>query len=112
MTIRTCINSLLATATLFCILEGTALAQRLPAYYPETFQRAGSVDDVQSNGLVVNDVPYTVSGEVVVHTLQVRETSFSQIKRGNKIGFSLGQNREIVEIWLLPNDYEMPRTRR
>lgn len=93
-------------------VSGTALAQILPDYYPESFQRTGTVDDIGDNRIVINDSSFGLSDEVVVHSLFARETFVSTIRPGNLVGYLAGENRQIVEIWILPDNYDEFENRR
>lgn len=93
-------------------LAGTVYAQRLPSHYPESFQRTGTVDDARDDVVVINDVPYTLSDSVVVHSLSASNVSVARVRRGAQIGYRTGQNRQIVEIWLLPSNYDHSKSRR
>jgi len=106
--IRTAVTAFLLTIAL-C---GTSVAQRLPGYYPESFQRTGTVDDVDDDRIVINDVPYGLSSSVVVHTLFAQETFVSALRKGTLIGYQVGEDRQIVEIWALPDDYDVSKGRR
>jgi len=94
------------------IVTGPSLAQRLPGYYPDSFQRIGTVDDISSDRIVINDVPYALSNSVVVHALFAEEILISILRRGTTVGYLVGENRQVVEIWQLPNNYKPPRNRR
>ena len=103
----------IATALLITIaLSGNAFAQRIPDYYPDRFQRTGIVDDVQTGTIIVNDIPYSLSPDLVVHSLFERETFITRVLRGNLIGYRFGQSHQIVEIWILPDDYDQSASRR
>lgn len=93
-------------------VSGAAWAQRLPSYYPESFQRTGTVDDIREGEIVVNDIQYVLGDSVVVHTLSEQKAPVSRLRRGALIGYRLADNREIVEIWLLPVSYEANGRRR
>lgn len=97
---------ILSLAILMLAVCGSATAQRLPGHYPDRFQRTGKVDDLQESRIIINDIPYTLSESVVVHSLSAPKVSVARLRRGILIGFRLGGNRRIVEIWLLPYDYD------
>lgn len=92
--------------------SGTSFAQQLPDYYPESFQRTGTVDDISSERIVINDVPYTLTASTLVHTLYAEETVIAAIQPRTTVGYRIGENREIIEIWELPNNYDRSRSRR
>lgn len=93
-------------------LGGTALAQNLPDYYPESFQRTGTVDDIGDDRIIINDSSFGLSDDVVVHSLFARETFVSTIRRGDLVGYLAAENRQIVEIWILPDNYDESANRR
>jgi len=97
-----------------CFVSAAALAD-LPGYYPKTgFQRVGTLDDVQPDRrmVVINDIPFSVSDNVIVHSLSSFSVPFSRLRLGTKVGYKMASGgRTIVEIWLLPNSYESPQRR-
>lgn len=97
---------------LMLAVGGTASAQRLPDHYPEGFQRTGTVDDVQTGTIIINDVPYQLSASVLIHSLYQDEVPVSRVRKGTLVGYRIGDNRQIAEIWLLPANYDVARTRR
>ncbi len=98
-----------------CLLAAaTAFAQNFPSYYPEEgFQRTGTVDAVygEERRVVIDDVPYVISDDLVVHALNAYSVSAARIRPGVKVGFKQNNNRIISEFWLLPINYD-PRRRR
>ena len=97
----------------FAVFAGAAFAQGLPTHYPESFQRTGIIDDVQRETLIVNDVPYSFSDEVVVHSyLSEAMATVNRLRLGMKIGYRVGQNRQVSEIWILPDYYDLSTHRR
>ena len=92
---------------------GLAQAQSLPSHYPERFQRTGRIDDVRRETIVINDVPYSLSDEVIVHSfVSAAESTVSILRDGMKIGYQVGDQRRIAEIWILPDWYDETRNRR
>ena len=92
----------------------TSLAQNFPSYYPKDgFQRTGTVDAVYTDEgrVVIDDVPYLVSEELVVHALNAYSVSVARIRPGIKVGFKQGNNRVISEFWLLPLNYDSRKRR-
>lgn len=99
--------------TVAAILTGSAFAQALPSHYPERFQRTGTIDDVQPGTVVVNDVLYSLSEEVVVHSyLSEQDASIARLRKGIRIGFEVGENRQLTQIWMLPSYYDERSNRR
>lgn len=90
-----------------------AMAARLPGHYPSEFQAVGIVNQVDTRdlNLVVNNRSFPVSRNAAIHDLRNPFTTLNAVKAGNKIGFRLEKltdNRYmLVEIWILPNDYQL-----
>jgi len=105
----------LTVAVLSVFVGGWAAAQ-FPAYYPkEGFQRVGIVDDIQLDRqvIVINDVPYNLANNFIVHSETSYSVPVSQLRLGGQVGYkTAGRGRLISEIWLLPNNYKSPRQRR
>lgn len=105
--------------TLFALLLGLALttstvARDYPAYYPKDgIGRAGEIDAVQldENRVVIDDVLYKLSADVVVHSLSAYSVSKSRLQPGVKVAFKAGQDRTITRFWLLPRDFDTRRRR-
>jgi hypothetical protein len=92
-----------------------SLAQELPSYYPaDGFQRVGMLDDVQLQRqvIVVNDIPYTLANNTVVHSTSSYSVPMSELIAGQQIGYKMSSSgRLITEIWLLPRNYKGSRRR-
>lgn len=97
-----------------CALATTAIAQNYPAYYPKDgFGRAGQIDAVylDDNRVVIDDVQFKLSTDVVVHSLSSYSVSKSVLSPGTKVAFKVGGDRTITRFWLLPRDYDTKRRR-
>jgi len=84
----------------------TALADRLPHYYPDMFDSVGTVDSMDARGksMVIGDVLFRVLPETKVHGLRSQNVSMGWVKPGTRIGFSF-QGAYVTEVWVLPSDY-------
>lgn len=102
--------------TLVCalvVVSGSTFAQGLPSHYPDSFPLSGTIDDVQQGAIVVGDILYSLSDELVIHTyLNQQSVSIGQLRDDVKIGFAVNDDNVIVEIWLLPVYYNEVRRRR
>ena len=106
---RTMLNlRFLAAAALLCIAS-VATAQNLPSYYPsEGFQRTGRLDAVilQERRIVVNDIPYVLSDNAIAHGLNSYSVPLSQLRVGSTVAFKTVGRKQIVELWVLPRNYD------
>ena len=96
---------------------GAAVAQNLPNYYPKTgFNRIGSIDALifEEQRIVIDDMSFNVSPNVVVHSPRSYSVPASSLRIGTRVGYKLLSNsdRTIIEIWLLPDNYQNPGRRR
>jgi hypothetical protein len=91
------------------------VASDYPDYYPKKgFQRTGMLDAVQLNRqrIVINDVPYSLSNNIIVHSMSSFSVPATRLRPGTIIGYSMARGgRLITEIWLLPRDYKSPERR-
>lgn len=92
------------------LLAGEGTAETLPAYYPETFQRAGVVDrvDYTQREIVINDTLYHLSDSVAVHSPFEKNDTVYALQRGRRIGFSFlrdQRRRMVTEAWVLPSSH-------
>lgn len=90
----------------------TAIAQRLPAHYPsEGFQRTGIVDAVllEENRIVIGDISYPVSKDIVIHSLTAKDVSIARLRPGVHVGIRNSRSRVLTELWLLPSNYDPTR---
>ena len=104
-------------AVLAISLAGAAAAQGLPDYYPKQgFQRTGILDAMYPNAqrIVIDDLGYNYSSNLVVHSPRSYSVPLSQLKPGTRIAFKTLNNRGrmITVIWLLPDDYKDGSRRR
>lgn len=87
-----------------------ALAGPLPAFYPDDFQYAGSVDriDLRNRTIVVSDMLRQVADYVQVHDSSGDTSGMRHLRKGMEIGYitqSAGAGGAVVEIWVLPDGY-------
>ena len=105
--------------TIIALILGFALAtaseaQDYPPYYPKNgIGRAGVIDAVHldESRIVIDDVQYRLSDDVVVHALSSYSVAASRLRPGMKVAFKAGQGRVITKFWLLPRDYDTKRRR-
>ena len=105
------------TALLFvalaCGFASTAMAQKVPGYYPEKgFQEVGVIDGVEfGNGrIIIDDIEYPVSSQALVRSFSSKDDSMARLRVGALVGFRL-QGGVITEFWLLPKNYDSDRRR-
>jgi hypothetical protein len=87
-----------------------ALAGPLPAFYPDDFQYAGSVDriDLRNRTIVVSDMLRQVADYVQVHDSSGDTSGMRRLRKGMEIGYttqSAGTGGAVVKIWILPDGY-------
>lgn len=103
-------NRLISVLIACFMLAGTAVADEFRDYYPRAgAQRTGSLDavDHQRQAIVINDIKYTMSSNLIVHSTTTYSVPASRLRSGLKIGYKTSTNgRLVMEIWLLPNDYK------
>ena len=105
---RTKLLNRIGVALALLWIAGSAIAQSLPAYYPsEGFQRTGRVDAVlaDTRKIIINDIPYVLSDNAVVHALNSYSVPLSRLRSGNTIGFRTSGQRQVTTIWILPDNY-------
>lgn len=105
-------SKILSSLLVTCVLVTTAFAQNLPSYYTEDgFQRTGRIDAVrlEERVVIINDIEFTLSESIVVHSLSNEKDSIGRLTSGKIVGYRLGSNAEIAEIWLLPSYYDRSR---
>ena len=100
----------LAIAVLAILIASTVAAQNLPRYYKDAdFKRTGRIDSVQleEQRIVIDDISYSFSSNVIVHSPRAYNVATSNLKVGTTIGYKFlnVRARQIGEIWLLPNNY-------
>ncbi len=109
--LRSCAGMLLAGSS------ATLLAAELPSYYPESFDKIGTINVSPSSNnatIVISDSSFAMARDARVHTLATQNASLSILKPGQVIGFSVvgagpTAKGEVVEIWTLPSDYKRAR---
>ncbi|MEO1202328.1 MAG: hypothetical protein AAFX10_06460 [Pseudomonadota bacterium] len=97
----------LSVLILSCMLAATAAARDLPSYYPQgTLRNVGSIDSVllNENRVVIDDATYTISDDVVVHSMQSYSVGTARLRPGTVVAFRT-RGRVITNIWLLPDGY-------
>jgi hypothetical protein len=100
--------------TLILAVAGPAFSQELPKHYPrEGFQRTGLVDAiyVEDSTIVINDQPFRFSQNVVVHSLTSYRVPFTHVREGIRVGYKMANSGEIIELWMLPDNYSDRRQR-
>ena len=99
----------LYTSILGLLLAATAAAGDLPDYYPaDELRRAGQIDAVyfEENRVVIDDVPYLVADNVIVHSPSSYTVAKSRLRPGTRVAFKVGGNRAITTFWILPRNYD------
>lgn len=97
---------------LFVVLT---LLMAVPAFSQNSsgkdFQRTGTVDGIYAaeGRIVIGDIPYPFSPNVIVHSANSYRLPFSQLRIGVKVGFKMSSAGEIIELWLLPRNYSERR---
>ncbi len=94
----------------FLAIAASALAQDASK---ERFQRSGTVDAVYEDEkrIVINDTSFAYSSVVVVRTLSSRRAAFARVQPGVRVGYKIGSDQRITELWLLPANYSEARRR-
>ena len=83
-------------------------AGNLPAYYPDSFNRIGTIDgfNLEKRAIIVNDSQYYLSDNMVIHTQSNEFDTMDKLGKGVTVGFRVlnaGSGRPLVpEIWVLP----------
>ncbi len=95
--------------TLLLLLTVTAAgAENLPVYYPDSFNRIGTIDGVNfaKRAIIVNDSQYYLSDSIVIHTQSNEFDTMDKLSKGTTVGFRVlnaGSGRPLIpEIWVLP----------
>ena len=77
---------------------------------------AGTVDILKSGytGIVIDDMSYRLSPNIVIHGNKGRIASRKDLKEGIKVGANLSSssgssNKMIYEIWILPRTFDMEK---
>jgi hypothetical protein len=81
---------------------------KLPAYYPDTFQRTGVVNGLSSSrSVLINGTRYYYDHNTKVHTLSTKSGFIHDLSKGTEVGFSYIEDnmrrRFLVEAWTLPH---------
>jgi len=100
----------LTFGALLILLPISASAATLPDYYPEDFQMSGVIDqiDIKRGVIVVNDLPWSLSMNARVQTMNSEFSRLLSLRTGMIIGFkmnSINGKMLIAEIWVLPDNY-------
>lgn len=80
----------------------------LPKYYPTSFQGTGVIYKINSSSMTVTGSAekYTISPNVLIHSLSTEFSTRQELRKGRTIGFSFTTNgsnqRVMTEIWILP----------
>ncbi len=96
------------------LLVSASAAANLPDYYPaEGFARTAQIDAFipEEQRIIVGDISYQLADNVIVHTPNSYSAPLSSLKVGDRIAIRMGGGRRVVEIWLVPDDYEGRRGR-
>lgn len=91
----------------------TTLAADLPAFYPKSFDKTGTVNDVPNPNhqtMVISDGSFAVSPGIVVHTPLVRSGGITLLKVGQQVGYTVTgagptSRGAVSEVWVFPTGY-------
>ena len=105
------VKTLFSTLVLFLGLTMSAVNAAEQSY---PYKIAGTVDILKSSnkGIVIDDMSYRLSPNVVIHGDKGKIASRKDLKEGIKVGANLssysGSSRGMVyEIWILPSNFDM-----
>lgn len=93
-----------------CVLATTAIARDLPDHYPKDgLGIPGQIDAIHfdENRVVINDISYQLSSDLVVHSLTAASVSKARLRPGLTVAYKVGSGRTITEFWLLPRDFDI-----
>lgn len=95
---------ILSLFTLICLGNVSAADNKLPAYYPSSFQHEGILRDIGTKGtLIVSGNRYTLSPNALIHSLVTQHSSRFALKEGLEVGFTANRDTGVItEIWILP----------
>ena len=85
-----------------------ASSTQLPKYYPTSFQGTGTIHALSSNSITITGSTdsYSISPNILVHSMSTEFSSRRELRRGKQIGYSftngMNNKRTITEIWFLP----------
>ncbi len=97
-----------ALTLVLLLTVAVAGAGNLPAYYPDSFNRIGTIDGVNlaKRVIIVNDSQYYLSDNMVIHTQANEFDTMGTLSKGTTVGFRVlnaGSGRPLIpEIWTLP----------
>jgi len=103
-----------ASGVLLILVPLSVSAVTLPDYYPEKFQKAGTIDrvDIRRGDIVINDSLKQLSMNARVHSLTTEFSSVQRLRAGMKIGYattSINGKSQITEIWILSDNKQKKR---
>jgi hypothetical protein len=105
-TVALVLSLLLSVGTAFAGSYMLAEGTKLPAYYPSSFQEAGTIARLSNSSMIISGMSYSLSMNVLIHSMSTEYSSRYELKTGKDAGFSFNTNannkRIITEIWLLP----------
>ncbi len=96
------------------MLASPAFSASLPDYYPERFDRIGTLDDIDLDRrvMIINDVTIPIAIDLRVHNLNTRFSTARSLVPGMNVGFgttgSRGLSGAVSDLWVLPADYVPP----
>ena len=81
-----------------------AANNKLPTYYPTSFEQKGFLRGIGSGGkITISGIKYTLSPNALIHSLTTQHSSRFALKAGQEVGFSINSsNHQIIELWILP----------
>lgn len=102
----------LGFAALIILLLSQPVLAGFPDWYPqEGFAHYGKIDEVnaRSKTIIINDREYRYSDSTVVHSLSETSDSLARLRKNVKVGFTYdtsgGGSKQLLEVWLLPENY-------
>ena len=93
-------------------LGGTAFAQSLPNYYPKgPLVQTAVIDAVylDEGRITIGDITYRMNPRPIVRSPSSSYDSIARIRPGVRVSFRIDVNNEIVEFWIYPKNYRLPR---
>ena len=73
----------------------------LPVDYPNGFDGFGRIDDMDDNGVVIQDSLFKLAPSVTFHTPTDMHSTAAYFEIGNLVGYLTNKEGEIISLWLI-----------
>jgi hypothetical protein len=86
----------------FCVICNTTIAGQLPSNYPSAFMWSGSIQEISTTKIIIEDREFSLSSGISINLLNSHSASINNLRVGMIVGCQITQDNQLQGIWQFP----------